>query len=423
MPQTEVVRRTPHFLSTVVAAAAVFIALFVVTTFVPSPATQAEAQDYGFSPEEIEDGLRYSLERKLIFWASAGTSLLFWTVVVLAGWSRKVADLCGLVTGGRWLLTVLLMGAICFAAQVVLALPFGLVGLEVQRSWGMTSRPISDWLADLTKGLAVSAVIGAPLLVGFYLLLRLFPKSWWLVATAAGIPLAMGYALVMPVLIDPLFHSFHPLKDAALREKVQVMAARAGVPVDEVLVVDASRKSRHTNAYFTGFGPTRRIVLYDTLLKNHAPAEIESILGHEIGHWQHSHIVKGILLASVGACLGFFVLALILRWAVGRKPFLLLQPADPAGWPLILLLMQVGTWLAMPVQNAISRHFERQADQAALELAGQPHAFKAAEFRLARDNIGNVAPNPFSVWLFADHPPVLERIRMAEEWKRQHPGK
>jgi STE24 endopeptidase len=407
----------------VAAAAFVFVVIFVLTTFVPSPQAQTEALKYGFTPEQIDDGLRYTLERKLIFWAAAGTSLLFWTVLVLTGGGRKLADLCGRLTGQRWLLTVLLVGAVCFLIQTSLALPFGLARLEAQRAWGMTSRPVSDWLFDLAKSLAISAVIGAPLLVGFYLLLRIFPKMWWLVATAAGIPLAIGYAFLMPILIDPLFSTFHPLEDARLRQKVQVMAAQAGVPVTEILVTDASRKSLHTNAYFTGFGSTRRIVVYDTLLKKHQPAEIESILGHEIGHWQNNHIVKGILLGAVGVGLGFFLLAQCLRWAVARRPFLLLRPSDPAGWPLILLLMEVGSWVSMPIQNSIGRNFERQADQAALELAGQPEAFKAAQVRLARDNIGNVAPSPLSVWLFASHPPALERIRMAEDWEKQHPKK
>jgi STE24 endopeptidase len=412
-------RPAPHLLPVVAAGAFVFVVLFFLNTFVTSAPAEAQARAY-FSAKEIEDGLRFAFERKLIFWSATAASLTLWTVVVLAGWGRQLADLAGRLTGGRWLLTVLGVGAACFLAQAVLALPFGLLGLEENRAWGMTNRSVGDWLSDFGKGLAVTAITGTVLLVGFYLLIRYFPRWWWFLATAVGLLLGFAYAYLMPILIDPLFHHFHPLEDAGLRAKVQALAARAGVPVSDVLVMDASRTGRHTNAYFTGFGPTRRIVLYDTLLKNHSPREIESILGHEIGHWQHNHIVKGILLAAAGACLGLFLLAQILRWAVRRKPFFLLAPADPAGLPLILLLLEVGSWLALPVQNAVSRHFERQADRAALQLADHPDAFIAAEKRMAQENIGNVAPNPVSVWLFATHPPVLERIEMAEEWKRTH---
>jgi STE24 endopeptidase len=145
--------------------------------------------------------------------------------------------------------------------------------------------------------------------------------------------------------------------------------------------------------------------------------EIESILAHELGHWRHHHIVKGLCLASAGGLLGFFVLSRIMHWAVRRRPFFLTGITDPAGLPLLLLLLLLGTWFAMPIQNAISRAFERQADMESLELARQPDAFIAAEERLARDNLTNVAPTPFNVWMFSSHPPAVERIEMAEKWK------
>ena len=202
---------------------------------------------------------------------------------------------------------------------------------------------------------------------------------------------------------------------------VRNLVERAGVPVKDILVVDASRQGNHSNAYFTGFGATQRIVLYDNLFKkDYSRAEVASIFAHELGHWRHQHIVKGIALGAVGALVGLFILAQILAMSVGRGRLALRYPADPAGLPLILLMLTIGSWLAMPVGNAISRAFERQADLDSLELARQPDAFIAAEKRLAIDNIDNVAPLPFSVWLFASHPPAVERIQMAEEWKRRN---
>jgi STE24 endopeptidase len=293
-------------------------------------------------------------------------------------------------------------------------------GLYHQRAWGLTERGVASWLWDYAKALAVSAVIGAALLVGLYALIRLLPRAWWIVATLGSAGVGVFFALVWPIAIAPLFNTFVPLDktpQAGLRPRIEAMAARGGLGVREVLVMDASRQGRHTNAYFAGFGPTRRIVLYDTLVKSHPAEEVESILGHEIGHWRHGHITKGVVLGAVGSLLGFFVLARILDWAVARSPFHLRSPADPAGLPLILLLSYLGSWLALPVASAISRHFERQADEASLELAGRPDVFIEAEKRLARDNIGNVAPSRFNVWLFASHPPAVERIERAEAWK------
>jgi len=266
--------------------------------------------------------------------------------------------------------------------------------------------------------------------------------------------LGVLYSYLMPEVILPLFNDFRPLEDPYLRQRVRVLADKAAVPVDEVLVMDASSQSRHTNAFFVGFGPSRRVVLYDNLLRSHSGVnatstasvagllaspgggpwlattqrlgertkgddEIETVLAHELGHWRHDHIAKGIALATLGGLVGLFLLSRILRWAVGRRPFLLASPADPAGLPLVLLLMMLASWLTLPIQNGISRYFERQADAASLELARKPDAFIEAERRLALDNPGNVAPSPFNTWMFATHPPAVERIEMAERWKSE----
>jgi len=231
--------------------------------------------------------------------------------------------------------------------------------------------------------------------------------------------------LILPIWIAPLFNTFTPLEKTEwgyLREPVAELARRGGVPVDEILVMDASRQGSHTNAYFTGFGGTRRIVLYDTLLRQHMKAkdwrEVEVILAHEMGHWQHDHIVTGIMIGGVAALAGFCLLSWILQRLVGRPPLRLTSPHDPAGVPLLMLLVVVGTWLAAPVGNAISRHFERQADLVSLEMTRNPEIFIDAEIRLARDNISNVTPNRWSILFMATHPPAVERIRMAEDWKK-----
>jgi len=401
----------------------------------------------------IERGLRYSYERRLFLWALTALQLSFLLIVVTTGLARRWADICARLVGGCWFLTLILVGASIYLAEQLLALPVRLIRLEHSRAWQLTHLSTADWLLDYAKALAVTLFVGTIVLAGLYLLIRWSPRWWWLPAGIAGTLFGVGYAFLLPLLIDPLFNTFKPLEDQALRERFRVLAKRAGVKVDEVLVMDASRQGSHSNAYFTGFGGTRRIVVYDTLLKPYADAgarsatrlvgnlawahgipaaatsplvlqepdeaadAIESILAHEIGHWQHDHIFQGIALAALGGLAGLFVLSWILRWAVSRAPFHLTSPADPAGLPLVLLLWFLGSWLALSVQNAISRHFEREADAAALHLARQPDAFIAAQKQLVRDNLGNVAPTPWNVWLFATHPPAVERIRMAQEWK------
>ncbi|HWY86908.1 MAG TPA: M48 family metallopeptidase [Gemmataceae bacterium] len=398
------------------------VTLFLVTTFSHSPATRAAAAAH-FPDDVIERGLQYSFERRLLSWPLIALRLGLLFLLVESGLGRKLADWCQSLVGGRWLPTVLMVGLLFFLADELLTLPFAIAHFELARAWGLTSRDLADWLVERAKGLGVAMVTDGIVLVGLYTLLRWFPRRWWLAATAAGTLLGIAYAFLAPVVIEPIFNTFTPLERtswAPLEGMVRSLVERAGVPVNEILVVDASRQGNHSNAYFTGFGATQRIVLYDNLLKSHPPAEVESILAHELGHWRHQHIVKGIALGAVGALMGLFILAQILAMSVGRGRLALRSPADPAGLPLILLMLTIGSWLAMPVGNAISRAFERQADEDSLVLARQPEAFIAAEKRLAIDNIGNVAPLPFSVWLFASHPSAVERIQMAEQWQRRH---
>ncbi len=300
-------------------------------------------------------------------------------------------------------------------------MPFGIARLYHARYWGMSNLGFLDWLRDRYLAVGINLVGETVAVVGFYALLILLPRVWWLIAPVGLSGLAVGYAFLAPIWIDPLFNTFTPLEQTEWKDhqpRVRALIDKAKVPVQEILVMNASRQSNHSNAYFTGFGSTRRIVLYDTLLKNHTEAEIESILAHELGHWRQDHIVKGIVLGTLAALLGFFVLDRCLRAAMGRGPWNLQSIADPAGLPLVLLLMNLGGWVAMPIGNAVSRYFERQADHASLELAGQTEAFIAAELKLAKVNKSNVAPAPWNVWLFSSHPPTVERIRMAREWKQ-----
>jgi STE24 endopeptidase len=402
-----------------------FVALAVVTLVVRSPERETRALRY-FGPEELARGRQFALERGLLFWSRTlvGLVLLLW--LVLSGVAPRLAEGARHWSGDRWPLTALLVGAACFLLQTLVALPFRVYGgLYHLRAWGLTDRSFLSWLGDMLKGVALSAGLGAVLLLLLYAAIRLLPRTWWLAAGLGSGVLGILLTLISPILIAPLFNRFVPLTEtthAPLLPRIRAMAEGAGLPVRDVLVMDASRQGRSTNAYFSGFGATRRIVLYDTLLASHTEDEVLSILAHEMGHWRHQHIVKGLALGTLGAFLGLFLLARLLEAAAASRALGFESPRDPAGFPLILLLAFVGSFLAAPLENAVSRAFERQADRAALELGGTPEVFIAAEKRLVRDNIGNPAPASLLIFLFASHPPALERIEMAEAWKAEMKG-
>lgn len=402
----------------IIAVALVLAGLCAVTTLARSPEREAAALRH-FGAEDLARGRRFAREGELRFWSATAAQLLLLSGLALTSFAPGLAARCERAAGGRWPLALLLAFGACFAAQWAVAFPFRVWGFERLRAWGLTDRAFAAWLLEHAKAQALSFGIGALLALALYLAMRILPRSWWLVAGAGSGLLAAFFAFLHPILIAPLFNRFVPLREtahAALLPRVLEMAREAGRPARDVLVMDASRQGRFTNAYFSGFGPSRRIVLYDTLLERHTPDETLSILAHEIGHWQRDHVAKGIALGTLGATLGLFVLAFLLERATGRPPLLLRSPADPAGWPLVLLLSMLGGWIERPVGAAASRRFEREADAASLALFSRPEVFIEAEKRLARDNVAELAPSDPDVWLFWSHPPAVERIAMAEAW-------
>lgn len=408
-----------RYLPVIIVAA--FLALMGLT-FVPPPQSSVDlARTHGFSEQEIANGQQFSFDRRLFFWGVTLLELVWLLALVFAGWGRRLTNACHRCARGRWLPTLLLLGVSLFLAQALIHMPFDVGRWAHLTAWKMTERPLGAWFAEYGLSLAVAAVVEGIVVVGLYLLMRWLPRAWWLAATAGSVLLAVLFAFLWPIVISPLFNTFTPIGQTQWSEWEQPLASivkQANVPLDEILVMNASAQSKHSNAYYSGFAGTRRIVIFDNLLRYHPLPEVESILAHEIGHWLHDHIVKGIALGGLAALVGFYLLARLLRWAQGALG--LNAPSDPGGLPLILLATFLGMWLIMPLENAIIRHFERQADMMALDLARDPDVFIEAEKTLAIKNIGNVAPAPWNVWLFSTHPPTVERIEMALEWKQNH---
>lgn len=306
---------------------------------------------------------------------------------------------------------------VVFTLLEVTRWPFGLYGLSLSRAVGLSHQSTGSWWLDTFQGLGIflaeAAVAGGVL----FWLMKARPQSWPFWATAG---VAVGGALLtflIPVLIDPVFNKFTPLTDVALRDRFLAITRQAGVPVKEVLVADASRRTTAVNAYFTGFGPTRRIVLYDTLIKGLTPREADLVIAHEAGHWRLHHIYKGLAMGVAGAALGLWLAARLLGALFRARAFGLTGPLDPAAAVLFVLLYWLGMFLSMPIENAISRRVEAQADQFALELTGDADTAVAVEVALSRTNLNDIVPPPLARWLFFSHPGTLERIAQAERFR------
>jgi STE24 endopeptidase len=229
--------------------------------------------------------------------------------------------------------------------------------------------------------------------------------------------LALGFAA--PIVLEPLFNRFRALDDPALTGELRALAERAGVPVRDVLVADASRRTRRENGYVSGLGATRRIVLFDNLLDQSEPRQIRLVVAHELGHRRARHVERGTLLAMAGAATVVLVLWGVLSWpallgAIGAS-----GPGDPRVAPFLLLVVSVFEILGLPLGAALSRRWEREADRSSLALTRDPEAFESAHRRLARANLADLEPPRAVYALLFSHPTAPERIATARAWRRK----
>jgi Zn-dependent protease with chaperone function len=280
-----------------------------------------------------------------------------------------------------------------------------------ERRWGFSTQGAGGWLGDRGKGLAVSIVLGAGAWAAAVALARALP-GWWALPAGAALALAvLLLSFVAPIVLEPLFNRFRPLGDETLAASLRLLSQRAGVPVREVLVADASRRTTKVNAYVSGIGRTRRVVVFDTLLEAADPAAVEVVVAHELGHRRDGHVAKLTLLGMAGAAV-----AVVLLWAV-----LGTRVADPRTLPEVLLLLLALELAALAPGAALSRRFERAADRCSLELTRQPAAFARAHLELARRNLSDLEPPRLVYLLLFSHPTAPERLAFGEAWQAAHP--
>jgi STE24 endopeptidase len=288
-------------------------------------------------------------------------------------------------------------------------LPFSIYStFALEARYGFNRATPAMFLRDRIKGVALSALLGVPLLYGLFWLLRVMPDSWWLLSWAALMALTIAMSVIYPAVIAPLFNKFTPMPDGALKTRVEALLAKCGFASKGLYVMDASRRSTHGNAYFTGFGKAKRIVFFDTLLQNHTPDEILSILAHELGHYKLGHIGQRIAAMAAFTFVGFAVL----RWAfaAGGLAGAFGFPADP-GVVLIVVLTAMGPVLHLlsPLTSWLSRRAEYQADNFAKAMAGSGPMISALT-KLARDNLSTLTPDAVYALFYYSHPPVPARI-------------
>jgi STE24 endopeptidase len=359
-----------------------------------------------FAAEEIERAHRYHrpLYRALFLdWAVQVTLLALFAFGPPGDWLWNA-------TGGPWWARVLELTALVFGVSAVVRLPLSAWrGWARERRWGFSTQSLGSWLADVLKGLVVGVVLSGIALVGLVGSARVWPSWWPAVAAPAAALLALMLSLVAPLVFERLFNRFTPLPDEELARSLHELSVRAGVPVRTMLVSDASRRTTKHNAYVSGLGPTRRLVIFDTLLRDAPKPELSAVVAHELGHRRFRHVAWGTLLAMAGAAAAVLVLWGVLWGSPGPAA----GPSDPRCAALVLLTLWVLEIGSLPWETWISRRWERAADRFALELTHDGETVERMHRRLALANLSDLDPPPLLYGLLFTHPTPPERIAAA----------
>ncbi len=315
--------------------------------------------------------------------------------------------------------------AIFTAVTALLTLPLDAYGGYFrEKRFGFARQSFLSWLGDWGKGVGLGVVMGGVFAVALYAVIRRFRRTWWLIGAAVAMAFTIFAVAVEPVFIAPLFNKFTPLPAGPLKTRLLDLAHAEGIPAHDVYEVDASRQSAHTNAYVAGLLGTERIVIYDTLLKTETPREVVAVMGHEMGHYVLHHVAKGLAFAGALILLGAWLVRKFYapvadrhgaEWGIGPIE-------DPAGLPLVLLIVSVYSFLAAPAVNAFSRREEHQADVFSLEVVRDPDALAAGFAKFNTHDLSEYDPPRIIELWFYTHPSLEHRIEFCEEWKRRHPA-
>jgi len=375
-------------------------------------------------PEKQKQAKQYARIRRRLWLVDNLFNMLYILAWLFFGWSISLREWLhqlitvnwSLTTGSDWLLVALYI-IIFGGVYAIINLPLGYYsGFILPHRFDQSNQTLKDWIIDQLKGMAIGAPLGLILLELLYLALRVTGDLWWLWAAGGMLVFTVLISNLAPVLIMPLFNKYVPLGDEhkELEERLINLAKHANTVVKGVFKFDMSKRTKSANAALTGLGNTRRIVLGDTLINEFTTDEIETVLAHELGHHVHRDIPILITFGMLSTTLGLFLASQVLNWAIGHFGFI--SPSDIAAFPALGFILSLYGLIVMPLDNAVSRWRENMADDYALASTKKSEAFASAFTRLANQNLGEIDPEKWVVFLFYSHPPLGERIEKARKY-------
>jgi STE24 endopeptidase len=362
------------------------------------PATYAQSVEYTLARSRF--GQAEDLYNVAVLLVVLFSGVLPWGFHLFAGWLGESAPA---------------MAAFLLAAGLVLSLP-GLPfdwydQFRLEGRFGFNTTTAATWWLDRLKALLLAVVLGYPLLLLILKLVEWIGAWWWLWAWAAVLAFQLMMAVLAPVLILPLFNKFTPLPEGGLRNRLRELARRTSFLAQGIQVMDGSKRSRHSNAFFTGFGRFRKIVLFDTLVEQLTEPELEAVLAHEIGHFKRKHIPKMLVFSALGSLAGFYLLSMLARQEWFYRAFGFAPGSVAPALLLFGLLAGTVTFWFSPLAHWWSRRYEYQADAFAAEAVNEPYSLIAALRKLTEKNLSNLTPHPLYSGFYYSHPTFLERER------------
>jgi Zn-dependent protease with chaperone function len=391
----------------------------------PSSAAQADTGAVPV-PQPTEKAVRYFRGNTVLWGIGILWGLLLPALALFTGLSARVRNFAQRVTGRRWFFTVALYGIIITLLAWMAGLPLAWYSDFVrEHAYGLSNQTFGKWLGDSLKGLALSTIGIALVLWMPYLLLRRSPRRWWLWTGLGAIPLVVLLIFVSPIWIDPLFNRFGPMQDQRLEARILALADRAGIEGGRVYEVEKSVDTEAVNAYVTGFGGTKRIVLWDTILRKLDDRQLLFVMGHEMGHYVLHHVLMNLVLSAALILLALYSVHRLSGWFIARwkHRFGFDRLDDVASLPLLGLIVSLVSLVVTPVPLAFSRWAEHEADRFGLELTRDNRAAAEAFARLQGENL-SVPYHSTLYKLWNDsHPPIGERIDFINGYRPWAEGK
>jgi STE24 endopeptidase len=344
-------------------------------------------------------------------------SFILILLFVSTGLSRQFESYLFNYSGSQYLVLIMFV-AVTGIVSGILFFPLNFYSQYIlEHKYNLSNQTVARWFLENLKGLMLSLVIGVPILLIFYYTMNTYGSWWWLPFAIIMFVISVLLARIVPVLILPLFYKLVPYENESLKEKIQKLAKDAGIKLQNIYRFDMSKNTKKANAAFTGIGKSKRILLGDTLIENYSDDEIETVIAHELGHYKKKHIVKNIIRGTLLSFLTLFIISSL--YEVSLSWFGFESIIQISALPLLVLWSMLIGLIESPIGSAISRKYEYEADEYAVEVTRKPDAFVSTLKKLTEQNLSDKEPHPFVEWFFYSHPSIRNRLNALKKYSEE----